>query len=217
MNVSPCIHPSCDDGNGDKALTTQTMCDRCRRHYRREIDWLVIDYVTIKTALPRPVSRNSGSAGGKTTTRTFGHPAEWASDRCSEIAGMLNDAEHHLRSEMNSSPALYICPENVKVASAHRYLTDRWDEFCTFEAADEFADAIHETHKALRSALGLTRFAQRLPLPCPSCDLATLVRYVGKIECTSCPRVIREEDYPMLTRIAVDALIDAYDAMQVMQ
>lgn len=214
--VSPCIHPTCDDGTGNPALTTQTMCDRCRRHFRRELDWLVLDYVTIKATLPKPTAtqRVGGSSSGKPSQRSFGHPAEWASDRCTEVAGLLNDAEDQLRAARNEGPALFVCPESTKVASAHRYLTDRWDQFCTFDNADEFADAIHETHRVLRNALGQSRGGVKLPVPCPTCDVASLVQAAGQITCAGCHRVIREADYGLFTRIAVDYLIDEYDTQK---
>ena len=69
--VHPCAHPRCDDGYGNRRLTTQTMCDPCRNHYRKQLDWLVLDYVTIKATLPAPtglpVNRSGIPANGRPT------------------------------------------------------------------------------------------------------------------------------------------------------
>ena len=212
--VRPCIHPRCDDGTGNPYLTTQTMCDPCRAHYRRQFDWLIADYVTLKTTLAKPAASTGTFTRAK--NQSFGHPAEWASDMCHDIANMLNAAEDELREAVDAGPALYVIPEPVKVVNAQRFITPRWDLFCTFPNADEFVDAIGQTHAHIRSRMGLTRFVQKLPMPCPSCDVAALVRTVGQVTCGACDRVIREEDYPMLARIAataaLDDLVDAYDA-----
>lgn len=206
--IRPCIHPTCDDGTGNRSLTTRVMCDRCRLHYRRQLTWLVEDYVTLKTSLPRPIT-HPGTRRGHPDT--FGHPAEWASDHCRDIAGMLNDSEDELRAISGTGPALYVELEARKVASAYRYLTDRWDQFCTFPQADVYADMVVNTHKTIRSGLGLTKWVQKLPVPCPTCDTAALIQTVGLITCGECGREIREDDYPLFARIALDFLIDAYD------
>lgn len=206
--IKPCIHPTCDDGTGNRSLTTLVMCDRCRRHYRRQLDWLIEDYITLKSSLPRPMSRQGVNRGHP---ESFGHPAEWASDHCRDIAGMLNDAEDELRAITDSGPAIYVDLEAHKVASAYRYLTDRWETFCTFPQADVYADMVISTHQTIRAGLGLTKWARKLPVPCPSCDVAALTQSVGLITCGDCGREIREADYPLFARIALDYLIDAYD------
>lgn len=209
MNLSSCVHPRCDDGTGtgNHVLTTQHMCDHCRNRLNRQLGWLIEDYVTLKTELTQP---GSGSDTTRRTTRqAFGHPAEWASDTCRDIAGLLNDAEDQLRAQQGDPPALYVAPETVKVRDARTYLQARWDDFCESPNVGGFAGAVIDTHAVIRGALGLTKFAQRLPTPCPSCDIAALTRYISHIECGSCGRIIREDDYPLFTRIATDAALDA--------
>lgn len=208
--VAPCIHPRCNDGNGNPQLTTLIMCDPCRRHYRRELEWLVLDYVTLKTWMPSPVRR--GTQVRHIVATSFGHPAQWASDNCALIADSLTEIEDGLRESLGSPVAPpKTVGEAARVNHAYQYLRVRFTELCTYPIADGSVVDIHDLHQSIRKALGMTAFRQRLPMPCPSCDLAALFRYVGQVECDECGRIVREEDYPMLTRIALDALIDAYD------
>lgn len=214
--IRPCVHPRCDDGNGNARLTTQTMCDPCRNRVRTGIDWLAQDFVTLRTTLPRPANIGA-QQGGKPTFTAAGHPAQWASDTCRLIAVTLNETEDALRDHLGDDPAIH--PHNNEarmIRHATLYLTARIDAVCTFPGARSFADEIGELHHQIRRALGLTRYVQRLPLPCPTCDVVALVRHTAQIECESCGRIIREEDYGLLGRIAADAALDdliaQYDA-----
>jgi hypothetical protein len=210
--IRPCIHPRCNDGTGNKELTDDTMCRHCRRWYRRELTWLVEDYVILKSSLASYPSNLWDSSAGP-SRESFGHPAEWASDTCRDIADLLDHIKDELESVTGkvSSATAHVASETVRVNTAYRYLSTRFDLLVTYPDAEATCGAIHDTHKTIRRALGYAKWSQRLPVPCPTCNTAALVRTVGLITCGECSRVIREDDYPMFTRIALDYLIDAYD------
>lgn len=208
--VHPCAHPRCDDGYGNRRLTTQTMCDPCRNHYRKQLDWLVLDYVTIKATLPAPTS--SGEKVRRSARQSFGHPREWASDRAALIAQVFNEHEDALRETLALKPSMNPHGNEARLINdAHRFLTDHFTDLCQSPDAADIAESISELHHQNRSALGLTRLARRLPMPCPDCETVALVQSVGQIDCHSCGRVVKEDLYPLLTRMALDTLIDEYD------
>jgi hypothetical protein len=208
--VSPCVYPRCNDGHGNPTLTTQVMCERSRRHYRREIDWLVMDYVALKAGMPAPV--RSGTHERQSNLKSFGHPAEWASDQAAEIAQVLNWIEDGLRDHLGHTPPPHpFVRQNRLVSHAYRYLTDKFDDLCTYPAAGDSAEEIHALHQKCRRLLGQTKFGQLLPTPCPACDAATLTRTTDSISCAECGETIREEHYAFMTRVILDELIDSYD------
>jgi len=210
--VSPCLYPGCDDGHDQPELTGDGVCDACRRRYRRLFDWLIMDYATVKTALPAPARTSGNSKLAATRARSFGHPAEWASDTASLIAYHLNWVEDGLREELGHPPPLHLrAVETHLIARSHHYLTNHMNQLCTYSAARDTAIELVDLHAQVRRALGQTRFTQRLPTPCPNCDTAALLRTTGRIECGHCATVIREEHYPFLTRLVIDELITAYD------
>lgn len=206
--ISPCVHPRCDDGNGNPRLTNQTMCDPCRQRVQQLLEWIVNDYARLKATMPKPIGTGT-KLTGKPMHGPSGHPAEWASDMCSQIALVLNEAEDALRDMLGDEPAAHPhSPEPSMVRNAFRYLTDRIDSVCTFDGARSTVQELGDLHHEVRSRTGLTRFQQRLPVPCPTCDVCSLIRFTGHIVCESCGRIIREEDYGMLSRIAADAALD---------
>jgi hypothetical protein len=214
--VSPCLYPGCDDGHDQPELTSDCVCSACRRRYRRLLDWIVEDYATVKTALPAPTRTSSNSKLATTRARSFGHPAEWASDTASWIADILGWVEDGLRDELGDEPPLHPrAVEAHRVAAAYHYLTVRMNALCTYSAARDTAIELVDLHAQVRRTLGLTRFTQRLPTPCPNCDVAGLLRTTGRIECANCATVIREEHYPFLTRLVIDELITAYDTRKI--
>lgn len=210
--VSPCIHPRCNNGNGDPRLTTTTICNSCRGFYRRTLDWLIHDYVIIKSTLSAP---STGGDGTKITTgpKVYGHPAEWASDQARTIARVLNRVHSDLADD-DSIPNIATAPEADLVRLAHHYLTNRFDQLCTFNDAEGAVIDLHELHVENYRMLGQTRFIQRLPTPCPWCDVVSLARTVGQIDCLSCGKVITEAMYEWFGRRILDDLIDAYDAQE---
>lgn len=210
--VAPCVYPRCDDGHGDPELTGDGICDSCRRRYRRLLGWLAEDYVAVKTMMPAPVRPAAGGRYVAASRRSYGHPAEWASDTAALIAYVLGWVEDGLRDTLGDEP-----PPHPRTVEAHRvehalaYLTARFDALCVYPAALDTAVELVDLHALVRRSLGLTRFVQRLPTPCPDCGTAALLRSVGQIECGQCATVIREEHYPFLTRVVIDDLIRNYD------
>lgn len=215
LTQAPCIYPRCDDGSEhhEPILTFHTVCDSCRKQYAKVLHWLVMDYVTIKTSMASPMRRpKDGSKHVSPKAKSFGHPAEWASDAAALIADQLNELEHDLREHLDDGAAVYPrVLEMHRVVLAYAYITRHFDALCTHPAGQDYAENLVDLHGKMRSALGQTRFAEHLPIPCPTCDVKSLVRSVGEITCSHCKRVIREDQYPFLTRIVIDDLISSYD------
>lgn len=216
-NQAPCVYPRCDDGSvrDEKTprLTRNVICNNCRKRYAKTLDWLVQDYATIKHELPAPARRpGDGSQHVSPKAKSFGHPAQWASDAARKIADSLNWAEDDLRDYRRDEPGVHPLVFEVHVVQrAYAYLTAHFEDLCTFPQAGDLAAYLTDLHGKMRSSLGQTRLAEHLPTPCPSCDVKALVRSVGQVECANCKRVIAEEQYPFLTRLIIDDLIKAYD------
>lgn len=214
MTTRPCVHPTCRDDDGNPRITQDTMCYPCRARYRKQLGWLVEDYVKLKTGMPQPERR----AGVKIhmTRTSYGHPAEWASYMCSEIAELLADAEAAVRAHHGDGRPVTLLSEAAVVNHAVMYLSPRFDTLCTFDDAARIADEIVALHRECRFGMGLVRLTEPISMPCPSCDAASLTKDVGLITCSNCGREIPESEYPMLTRIALrwrlDDLVAAFDA-----
>lgn len=213
---APCVYPTCDDGSPGEyrspRLTYNTICGSCRTRYARLLGWLVQDYVTLRTFPTLVHASNDGSKRVSPKAKSFGHPREEASDAAADLAQRLNWLEDDLR-ELNGDPppAHPRTAEAHLVTSAYRYLTTHFDALCTHPAAADVAEHLLDHHARLRSLLGQTRLVQKLPAPCPTCDVAALTRSVGSIDCGNCGRHIDEDEYPFLTLIMLDRMIDAYD------
>lgn len=228
LAISPCVHPRCQDADGNRRLTTQNMCDPCQIRFRRELGWIVMDYVTLKTFLPSPMRQGGQTRHNK--KQSFGHPAQDASDACSEIAWMLNNIEAGLRAHLGDLPAPDLVATYGRYAigyrvgallvnHAHLYLAGHFEQLCDWPDVGYHADAVHDTHQTNRSRYGLTRpIEPRLPMPCPSCDIAMLVRDVGKTQqqtaytCENCGRKIREDEYLTIARMTIAWRVHVYEA-----
>ena len=207
MTPQPCIHPGCD------RPTITGMCPGHLNRYSNLIEWLVIDYITLRTWFPTPASRDNQPRRGK--PQSFGHPAEWASDHAADIAGILNETENDLREWLNMGTAVHPGHnEPRRVALAHRYLKPRINDLATYPGAKDKITELDELHHHYRRTLGYTRIVRLLPCPCPTCGTRTLTMRFGedeRIDCGECGRHITAAEYPLLTRIVIDDLIDAYD------
>ena len=215
MSFRPCVYPRCRDTDGNPRQTNDVICDGCRRHYRKVLDWLIIDWLTLQQ-FPTPAPAEAdGSKHQAARAKSFGHPAEWASDTMREVAQLLNWAEASLRWDLGHADAVDSrASERVLLGHAYRYLTIKFDRLCSYPSAAEAADELDSLHRKIRRRLGHTRFVQRLPIPCPWCEVAALMRSVGQIECGDCGKVIDETHYDWLANYTIDAMIDAYDAME---
>ncbi|MGH7743307.1 MAG: hypothetical protein ACREQ5_00595 [Candidatus Dormibacteria bacterium] len=175
------------------------------------MEWLAWDYITIKAAMPKPVS--AGPIIRHTSGRSFGHPAEWASDTLRDIADKLNTIEDDLREHLHHDPAVHPGhAENRRVALALDYLTNWFDELCVFPGAPDAAIELNDLHHGIRSTMGYGSKFVHMPVPCPSCDLLTLFRVLtvgnDQIDCRNCGEVIGAEHYGLWTRILVDEALD---------
>ena len=104
--------------------------------------------------------------------------------------------------------------EARRVQLAYLYTKPRVDVLATYPGASAKIVELDELHHHYRSTLGYTRKIRYLPCPCPSCDLRSLAMRFGdeeSISCEGCDRIISPAEYPLLTRIVIDNLIDAYD------
>lgn len=202
----PCVFPGCRDEHGDPHITRDVICDRSRRHYRRLLDWLREDFQVLSTTMPAPIP--SGIKTRSSSDRTYGHPAEWASDKMAEIAAALNQAEDDVRAHLGHAPGLLpSAPEHLRVARALRYLDGWFDDLCTYPMASETALRLHELHRGIRAALGHVRRAHRLDAPCPYCETLALYRDGGTIECHACGREPDRELYEKIVGDLVDDML----------
>lgn len=211
--IRPCCYPRCDDGTGNPHLTHLGICEPCQRRYGRVLDWLAMDYVTLRTQLPAPTGRGQEPVSG--SSREPGHPAEWASDTAALIAAVLNDVEDGLREHLGDDPPPHPgSSEPGRVAHAHRYLSPRVDKLAEYPGAEATATELTALHGRIRGALGQTRHRQPVAAPCPDCDLLTLYRTVDRstvdqIECEHCGRTITEQQYGLYARIVLDEALEA--------
>ena len=211
--LAACIYPNCRGTDDQPRWTTVGMCPGHLLRYAALLDWLVIDYVTLRTWYPSPAQRDAGARRGK--PQSFGHPAEWASDHAANIAGILNETEHDLREWLDMGAAVHQGhSEARRVQLAYLYTKPRVDVLATYPGASAKIVELDELHHHYRRAMGYTRKIQYLPCPCPSCDLRSLAMRFGdeeSISCGSCGRIISQAEYSLFTRIVIDDLIDAYD------
>ena len=212
--VGPCIFPGCDDGHGNPTLTRHTMCGACRSRYRRTLDWLALDYTTIRVSMARPVSRNRMLVA---VSRTYGHPAEWASDTARSLAEFFFWWEDDLRGHLGDPPPTRPYPgmfEPRLVAHSHRYLANHFEQLVGYDpdrAARDICAEIVDWHSRMRSMLGHTRYVEKLPGACPWCDVHALTRSTGVVTCGDCGKTVDEVHYAWLVRYTLDQAIDEYD------
>lgn len=207
--VTSCPYPGCRDGDGNPRLTQDVFCGPCQRRLHRLLLWLMLDYVTLRSQMPAPVSNNPVRASN---SREYGHPREWASDAAREITECLTWTEDAIRESLDLAPVdLRRAGEVLRVKTAFEFLSQRFNALLDYADVAEVAAELEDLHRKLRSRLGMTRFVQLLPVPCPFCETQALLRSVGEITCGDCGRVIREEHYDWLTGYLLDRMIEDYD------
>lgn len=217
--ISPCRYPGCRDVDGNPRLTRDIICEHSRHHYRKVLDRLALHYVLLRVRLPRPVPP-PGERIMRVVAKTWGHPAEWASDIAAAVATQLNDAHDSLADHLRHDPPPHPgSREYGRVAHAHHYLTAWFERLCDYPAAGDTAEALLDLDRDIRRGLGKTDPQRFLPVPCPSCDLLGLVRTIavddGKdaVDCKACGEHIPSERYGWWTRrllseVIADAPID---------
>lgn len=173
-----CVYPDCEE------TTLDVMCDSSRSRYRRILDLLVMDYAAIKHTMPLPTKAKVGITGN---LRTYGHPAEGASDLTADIAGALNWIEDDLRNYLGHAPPPHPRVEEHRlVRHAHRYLADRFHDLCTFPAALEAADEIVTLQRKCQAMIGHVQLPQRLKRRCQHCQQRSVMRTDNTVWCDSC-------------------------------
>lgn len=211
MPISPCIHPRCDRDNGAPQLTRNGMCDPCQHHYHRTIRALVLDWLYLRTTMPKPLQRELTSRHG---TKVYGHPAEWASDTARDITDTLNDTHDDLADHLKDNPPPHPhTTETIRLRRAWAYLDPRIHALATYPGAADKATEINDLHQYVRRHLGYTRAVTRLPgVACLSCDIiGALTITEDQIRCAACSWEGDRNTFGLIARHHIDTLIDAYD------
>lgn len=212
-STRPCVFPGCRDQAGDPELTQDVICQRSRTHYRKVLAWLGEDYAMLRAEMPSPVVR--GETVRRSSSRSYGHPAEWASDQRYAIATTLNQIHAGIADDRGdpAAPEPSVA-EQIRVDKALHYLDTHFEALCTYAKAGEAATALSELHRGVRNAMGHGTQIQRLPAPCPECDLLLLVRVLDDmddhVECRNpgCGVRIGPTQYGLWTRILADEVLD---------
>ena len=215
--LRPCVYPGCSDSDGNARTTRDVICDRSRHHYRRLLDWIGWDYVTIRATMPAPVRR--GARTRSSASKIYGHPAEWASDTLAEIAGKLNGWEDTLREALGHDPAVHPGhAEHRRVALALDYFDAWFEQLCMFDGAGDAAAEFEELHAGIRRGLGHTGRSEFVRLPCPHCDMLSLFRTISagrdEIDCRNCGATVTKAEYGLYTRALVDEAFAEKEANQ---
>lgn len=215
--IGPCPYPGCRDVDGNPRLTRDVICESSRRHYRKVLDRLALHYVLLRVTMPRPVA-TTGERVMRVVAKVYGHPAEWASDLAASVADQLGDAHDGLADHLHHDPPPHPgSREYGRVAHAHHYLTSWFDQLCTWPGAGDTAEALYDLDRNIRRGLGKTDPQRHLPVPCPECQLLTLVRSLDSdgtdaVDCRNCQHTIRAEHYGLWTRMLLDEAIDGATA-----
>ena len=208
MSVArPCVITTCTSDGGQPSITSQVMCGPCRRMFWRDLKCLVRDYAMIKDGLMVP--RRPGdmpTTAGPARRESFGHPAEWASDTCRDIADALdNIAQSHADAVgVRWSPvAAGGATESALVRRAYNYLWGSWERVCVWPDVGPHAEAVMDTHRTIRSTLGQARYVKRVDVPCPKCGLLSLAEETGVVWCRSamCGYQAPREHFALCTRV----------------
>jgi hypothetical protein len=114
------------------------------------------------------------------------------------VAAVLDDWVRDWRDQRGRGEGLPVSTVGVLVG----WLTVRLDEACVdHPAIDEFAADMRRLRRTLRQVGGDgPERPERLPAPCPRCDLLALVREGGYVTCRNCPEWLDEDGYAEWTR-----------------
>lgn len=185
---------------------------------RRDFYRLALDWVHLSTWLPKPIAQENGR---RSTYRAYGHPAEWASDKCAQISDMFRSWHDLLAEHRRETPApADDAAELVQVVKGWQYLEPRFEQLVNLVEPEDLRE-IPELHREIRNALGFSNPRQVLPFPCPGidCSLKTLTREIAvgrdMIACGSCGyHVVDDEEgknYEWLVHVCLNAIIDGAD------
>lgn len=197
----------------DTADTTNTKPKRMHPNQLRETFYrLALDWYQLHNQLPTPPHRETTR---RTTTRTYGHPAEWASDKAAEIANILT-SWHDLLAEHRKETPPPTGSEQTRVVAAWKYLEPRCEQLTELVDYHDLKE-LPDLHHRIRNTLGYNQPRYTLPVPCPAteCGLRTLTRRVGIgqdfIICDHCGYTVKDDEagnnYRWLIRVCLDTLI----------
>lgn len=166
-------------------------------------------------ALPGLVGALEGEAeagggagfGEDRVSGTSGHPSpSSAVDDIDEITRLLEYWEDTRREDAGqlARPAR---PYARRAAAAVAYLAQHLDGLLGAPYAEEFGRDVTRMHARARRATATDPVRTRKPVPCPSCDLRSLVHADGDayIGCRSCGRLLTFGEYDTWTRLAAAA------------
>lgn len=194
------------------------------KRLRQTLYWLALDWIHLDGTLPSPPK---GEGGRASSTKEYGHPAEWASVKAREIVDKMSSWHDLLAEERNERrPTFGVAfgnstfqsrieatqQDRMRLVAAWKYLEPRCEQLVQLVDADDLKE-LPDLHFGIRRTLGATVPKYTLPVPCPNqeCALLTLVRVQGVgqefISCDSCGYTIKEVLYPFLVRMTLDAYL----------
>lgn len=183
---------------------------------RRDFYRLALDWVHLRMWLPKPLAQENGR---RSKYREYGHPAEWASDKCADIAAIFRSWHDLVAEKRSETPApTGSAAELVQVVKGWKYLEPRFEQLTGMVDAEDIQE-VGDLHREIRNALGFSNPRQVLPFPCPGidCGLRTLTREIAvgrdMISCGSCGYHVVDDaegkNYEWLIHVCLDAIIDS--------
>ena len=126
-------------------------------------------------------------------------------DLQAEMVAVFVAVEDAIRADRNLSRRKRNLAPHAALAHALR-IADAHYGWLAKDAAVPACNAILNVHRRARRALGLNTLVHRLPAPCPSCDMRTLIRVDGDdvVRCRACHTSWAESEYRLLVRVLVE-------------
>jgi hypothetical protein len=222
MTPAPCVFPGCRGDDGQPVMTSIVICPDCNPKFHRLLTDVVMDYVNLKHNLPKPAPKSKAGRGSPSRAG-YGHPAEWASDTAAEIKEVLFWHAEELAAHLAAPPPMMLGGDEAAVVRvSHQYLINNFDFLARHPMAEHAAGELNDIHRAVRDGMGHTRMGERLPAPCPSCDVAALVRHAPQrprrgappqkpppIRCASCGHELSAALYDVLASYRVEDIAAA--------
>jgi hypothetical protein len=174
--IGPCVFPGCRGEDGNPVLTALGICPDCQPKLHRLLTDVVLDYVNLKRNMPKPAPKSKAGRGSPSRAG-YGHPAEWASDTAAEIKEALFWFADELADFLLTPPPVMLGGDEAAAVNAcYRFLLNNFDFLARHGMAGHVSTELLELHQTVRQGMGHTRMGERLPAPCPSCDVAALIR-----------------------------------------
>lgn len=182
-------------------LTSDFICDACRRRVQHAVDGLLRMYVQLDVELLHLPVAADGPVGSATESKPplRIHILEFM-DRLRDTA---DGWVRVIRTERHYTEPWAAPTRGAAMMAAQRFLRAHQDYLLDSPHAVRFAsDLLHLEHRG-RQILGWNRLVHHLPVPCPYCDLLALVRVDGddRVFCTVCATAWSEDDYRRLVLI----------------